>query len=89
MTRRAPSEPTTSPLGCYPLANVPGLRAAADIEPLLRMTDLARVLNCSRREVERMRSAGRLPRPDLFIGTRSPRWRPATIRAYLEGGSRR
>ena len=54
----------------------------------IRMADLARVLNCSRRVVERMRSAGRLPAPDLHIG-KMPRWRPETIREWLEGGDRR
>jgi predicted DNA-binding transcriptional regulator AlpA len=48
------------------------------------MADLARVLNCSRRVVERMRAAGRLPKPDLFVGNRSPRWRPETIRRWID-----
>jgi predicted DNA-binding transcriptional regulator AlpA len=67
---------------------VPGLRAATDIEALLRMDDLTRVLNCSRREVERMRSSGRLPKPDLYIGKRSPRWKPETIRQWVERAGR-
>jgi predicted DNA-binding transcriptional regulator AlpA len=60
---------------------------AGPIAPLLKINDLARVLSCSRREIERMRSAGRLPRPDLTVGRRSPRWRPETILAWIaEGG---
>jgi predicted DNA-binding transcriptional regulator AlpA len=59
--------------------------AAADIEPLLRIAELTRVLNCSRRVVERMRAAGRLPKPDLFVGNRSPRWTAAAIRAWIDG----
>jgi predicted DNA-binding transcriptional regulator AlpA len=62
------------------------LIADPPIEPLLGIDDLAAVLNCSRRLVERMRSAGRLPRPDLVIGGRTPRWRPQAIRTWIEGG---
>ena len=82
-----PEAPTIKP-GGMKLTDVPGLQAAADIEPLLRIAELARVLNCSRRAVERMRSEGRLPRPDLIIGHRSPRWRAETIRAWIDTQSR-
>lgn len=57
------------------------------MEPLLSIADLARVLNCSRRVVEGLRSAGRLPKPDLKIG-KMPRWRPDTVRAWIEKGGR-
>jgi hypothetical protein len=80
-----PTSPAPRPVGVSQLADVPGLQAAADIEPLWRMADLTRVLNCSRRVVERMRAAGRLPKPDLFVGNRSPRWKPATIRVWIDG----
>jgi predicted DNA-binding transcriptional regulator AlpA len=87
--RRPPlTEAATRPVGVHRSADAPGLQAAADIEPLLRMADLARVLNCSRRGVERMRSAGRLPAPDLYVGNRSPRWKPATLREWIEKGGR-
>jgi predicted DNA-binding transcriptional regulator AlpA len=79
-------EAATMPGGVVKLADPAVRRAAADLEPLLRMADLARVLNCSRRGVEQMRSAGRLPRPDLHVGNRSPRWRPQTIRDWIERG---
>ena len=59
---------------------------APPIEPLLSIEDLAAVLNVSRRVVERMRSAGRLPKADLTLGTRIPRWQAATIRAWIAGG---
>jgi hypothetical protein len=65
------------------------LKPAAEIEPLLTLDGLARVLNASRSTVERMRAAGQLPPPDLYIGTgrrKSPRWRPETIRRLTEGG---
>jgi predicted DNA-binding transcriptional regulator AlpA len=91
MSRRpqpTPPPAATRPVGVFKLADVPGLQAAADIEPLLRVADLTRVLNCSRRVVERMRAAGRLPSPDLHIG-KMPRWRPETIRAWIEKGGGR
>lgn len=59
------------------------------IEPLLRLTDLPAVLNCGIRTLERLKSAGRLPKPDLLIGTgnrKSPRWKPETIRRWIEDG---
>jgi hypothetical protein len=55
------------------------------IEPLLSLNDLAAILNCSRRWLERERSAGRVPRPNFMTG-RCPRWKPATIRRWIEGG---
>ena len=36
------------------------------LDPLLSIDDLARVLNCGRRSVERMLSSGQLPRPTTF-----------------------
>jgi predicted DNA-binding transcriptional regulator AlpA len=57
------------------------------IEPLLSLDGLARALTISRRTAERLLSAGRLPRPDLRLG-RMPRWRPETIRRWIEGGGR-
>jgi predicted DNA-binding transcriptional regulator AlpA len=53
----------------------------------LRLDELARTLGISRRAIERERSAGRFPKPDLIIG-RMPLWRPETIRAWIEGGGR-
>jgi predicted DNA-binding transcriptional regulator AlpA len=60
---------------------------ALSIESLLGIAELARVLNCSRRLVERMRSAGRLPRPTMMCG-KCPRWSSETIRRWIEGGGR-
>jgi hypothetical protein len=56
---------------------------ALTAEPLLSNDDLAAFLNTSRRTVERLRSAGKLSRPDLTIG-RMPRWRPETLRRWVE-----
>jgi predicted DNA-binding transcriptional regulator AlpA len=55
------------------------------LAPLLGIKDLAAILNCSRRVIERLRSAGKLPPPDLKIG-RMPRWQPETVRRWIEQG---
>jgi excisionase family DNA binding protein len=67
------------------LVDPPSLAAA--IEPLLTTSDLARLLVCDRRTIERMRSAGKLPKPDIKIG-RMPRWKRSTIEAWLERGGK-
>jgi hypothetical protein len=70
------------------------LRAALDrrpenkprVEPLAyRLDELADALGVSRRVLERERSAGRLPLPDLHIG-KMPLWRVESIRGWLERG---
>jgi predicted DNA-binding transcriptional regulator AlpA len=61
--------------------------AAGFVEPLLNRRDVARVLRVSLAVFDRLRSAGRLPRPDVIL-SRSPRWRAATIRAWIEKGGR-
>jgi predicted DNA-binding transcriptional regulator AlpA len=74
---------------------LPGLKAALECKaPVERLTyridELADSLGMSRRAIERERSAGRFPRPDLHIG-KAPLWRPETIREWLDsrkGGSR-
>ncbi|HKM56160.1 MAG TPA: helix-turn-helix domain-containing protein [Isosphaeraceae bacterium] len=57
------------------------------IEPMLSIDDLAAILSCSRRLVERMRSAGKVPKPDIKIG-KMPRWKAATIRGWIERGGK-
>jgi hypothetical protein len=52
-----------------------------------RLADLSLALGVSRRALERERSAGRLPPPDLTLG-RMPLWRPETIRDWIERGGR-
>jgi excisionase family DNA binding protein len=63
------------------------LPVSSPIEPMLGIAELAELLNCSRRMVERMRSAGKVPRPDLHVG-RMPRWRAETIHRWIDGGGR-
>jgi predicted DNA-binding transcriptional regulator AlpA len=53
----------------------------------LRLDDVAHALGVSRRAIERERSAGRFPQPDLTIG-RMPLWRPQTIHEWIERGGR-
>jgi predicted DNA-binding transcriptional regulator AlpA len=50
-----------------------------------RFNDLPTALGVSRRTIERERSAGRFPKPDLTI-VKMPLWRVETIRAWIEGG---
>jgi hypothetical protein len=61
--------------------------SSPSIEPGLKLDDVCRVRNCSRRTGERERAAGLWPRPDFYVGTgrrKSPRWRPETILAWLD-----
>lgn len=56
---------------------------AATLEPLVSIDDVTKLLQCSRRLVDRMRAAGTMPPPDFMAG-RLPRWKAATIRAWLD-----
>lgn len=77
-------KPVLSRPGPLRLAPTPS-GAGHIIEPMLSIDDLAAILSCSRRLVERMRSAGKVPQPDIKIG-KMPRWKPETIRRWLEEG---
>ena len=57
--------------------------SGAAIEKLFSITQLAETLSVSRRTLERERAAGRFPKPDAIIGTR-PRWKPSTVRAWID-----
>lgn len=54
-------------------------------EPMMSVADLTRWFGCSRRLVERARANGTFPKPDLMLG-RLPRWKPETVRAWVERG---
>ena len=57
------------------------------VEPLLSVRDVADALGCGRRTIERMRSAGKFPRPDLHVG-KLPRWKRETLTRWIaEGGA--
>jgi predicted DNA-binding transcriptional regulator AlpA len=64
------------------------MTVASLIEPLLRIGDLARRLACDRRTVDRMRSSGCLPKADLLVGRRSPRWKKSTIEDWIDAGGK-
>src|SRR4051812_3631483 len=74
----------------YTMARQPEAPSAGHvIEPMLSIDDLAAILSCSRRLVERMRSSGKVPKPDFHVG-RCPRWLASTIRRWIgEGASAR
>jgi excisionase family DNA binding protein len=77
MTARAAQSPDAEPIRAH------RPRLADALEPLVTIEDWCDLLRCGRRTIERMRSAGRLPRPDLHVG-RLPRWRADTAREWLE-----
>jgi predicted DNA-binding transcriptional regulator AlpA len=54
----------------------------------LRLNDVAAALGVSRRAIERERSAGRFPKPDVTIG-RMPLWTPETLARWVENGGGR
>ena len=63
------------------------IRAGHIIEPLLSIDDLAAILRCSRRVVERMRSAGKVPKPDVkSAGCRDGELRRSADGWKAEGG---
>jgi predicted DNA-binding transcriptional regulator AlpA len=76
MIRPPLSEPATS-----------AVRPLAEAVITWRKKAVARALGISERALDRERSAGRFPRPDLVIG-RMPLWRPETIRRWVEGGGK-
>ncbi len=55
---------------------------------MLSPNDLAALLNVSKRTVQTLRAAGRLPAPDLHI-RKILRWRPETITNWLAQRPRR
>ena len=58
---------------------------AAPIDRMaLRLDEVAATLGMSRRTVERLRSGGRFPKPDVKAG-RMPLWKPETIKAWIDG----
>jgi len=68
---------------------IPGIGSASTLEPMLKIEGLALALNCDHRTVERLKASGQLPRPDLSIGIgsrKSPRWKPETIRRWIDEG---
>jgi len=59
--------------------------ATPTVANLLSKSDVARVLGCGVRTVERLISSKRLPEADVRVG-RLPRWRPETIAEWINAG---
>ncbi len=85
--KRGPIAQAGDPGGVPPAPPRPARALPAGIEPMLSLNDLAAWLNCSRRILERMRSAGKVPRPDFQLG-KGPRWKRSTIEAWIERGGK-
>jgi predicted DNA-binding transcriptional regulator AlpA len=62
--------------------------ASIGIESLLTCADWSRILVVSSATVDRLRSAGKIPKADFLVG-RLPRWHASTVRAWLlaQGGT--
>lgn len=83
---------TTTGPGRQPEPRKPEAEAGRPVAPVgrltLRLDEVAAALGIGRRTLERERSAGRFPPPDMLIG-RAPLWRPATIERWIaEGGAK-
>ena len=73
-------------LNVGPVTEATGHAARPAVERLVyRIEEVAVALGVSRRAIERVRTAGRFPSADKYIG-KMPLWRVETIRSYLERG---
>jgi predicted DNA-binding transcriptional regulator AlpA len=83
--RRQPASGDPSPLKLVDQSEA----ASPNVERLAyRLDEVAKALGVSRRLIERERSAGRFPRPDLTIG-RAPLWTRETLTRWIaQGGGR-
>ena len=61
-------------------------RLAGSTGALLTLADLAAHLRIGRATAFRLLAQGQLPPPDVRIGRRILRWRPATIARFIEQG---
>jgi Helix-turn-helix domain len=61
---------------------------STSIEPLATIATWAAALRVSVPTIERLRRAKRIPPADLTIG-RLPRWKPSTIRNWVENGGQK
>lgn len=87
-TEAAPNDVATH---SQPKPTAPARLGPSPIERMLSMADLCHILNVSRSKLERLRAAGRVPRPDVDLRTVNkpiPRWRPETIRRWIESGGK-
>lgn len=54
----------------------------AGIEPMLSIGEIAQLLGCSKRSLERMRASGELPPPD-FVRPKLLRWKRSTVEGWI------
>lgn len=60
---------------------------AAPGERFYRIRDLMKIFSLCRKSIERAKSSGRIPPPDLYFG-RMPMWRTSTIDDLIRRGGR-
>jgi predicted DNA-binding transcriptional regulator AlpA len=56
-----------------------------DLPELLTVSDIAKLLQSSKRTVHRYRSKGTICKP-IFLGNRTPRWRKSDILDWISNG---
>jgi excisionase family DNA binding protein len=66
------------------MSEATGAAVGAGLESLLRIGEVAKVLNVSQRTLERMIAAGAFPGPDRRSGA-IKLWKPATVRGWIDG----
>jgi predicted DNA-binding transcriptional regulator AlpA len=80
--------PDVADPGPLKLVNQPEAASPNVVRLAYRLDEVAKALGVSRRLIERERSAGRFPRPDLTIG-RAPLWTRETLTRWIaQGGGR-
>ena len=66
------------------MSKAAGAMVGAGLESLLRIGDVARVLNVNQRTLERMIAAGTFPGPDRRT-VAIKWWKPSTVRGWIDG----
>ncbi len=56
-----------------------------ETDPLLSLTEMARLAGISRNTITQYRTNGRLPPPDVVDGPRRPRWLKSTFDGWMAG----
>jgi len=62
----------------------PSVAGGAQLDALLSLSDVRRVLSIGDRTARRWLSCGKLPAPDFRLAGRYARWKPDTIARFLE-----
>lgn len=62
-------------------------RKKPDGEPLaVTISEVGKLFAISRQQVYKLMKAGRFPKPAIRLGTMSPRWSVAELKAFAEKG---